>query len=357
MTPSSGTSDRWAHRAAIGLAALSIALGLAGPARAGNAHDEAKAHFSAGADRFDQGDNEGALKEFEAAYALVPSPKIQFNIGMAHERLAHNVEALEAFDAVLAAPASEIPQERRDQASNHRRDLLAKVATITIACERAGITVSIDGVVRGKTPFSHAIYVEPGAHQLLAEGAAQPLPPQSLVATPGAEMTIPISFAATTPPATQVPTTTTTSSNQSAAVPPPPAALLIDARSTPSSATWRGPVKWASLGLGAISLGIGVLETLTAIQKSKDFNNVPDNCMDDGNGHIRGGTRCEQIAHDQTVATWGAAISYGVAGALVATGLILHFREPARERASVTQRSFACVLNPSITGATCAARW
>ena len=125
----------------------------------------------------------------------------------------------------------------------------------------------------------------------------------------------------------------------------------------PNSVAWRGPVKWSSFGLAAIGLGVGVLETVTAIQRSKDFNNVPDNCMDDGNGHIRGGTRCEQIAHDQTVATWGAAISYGLAGALAATGLILHFSEPGRERASFRSRSFACIVNPSIAGATCAARW
>ena len=189
-------------------------LGLAGPARAGDKREEAKAHFTAGADLFDQGDNERALKEFEAAYALVPSPKIQFNIGMAHERLAHDVQALEAFDAVLAAPANEIPQERRDQASNHRHDLRAKVAAITIACERVGITISIDGVARGKTPLPHAIYVEPGTHQLLAEGAGQPQAPSSFAATRGAELTIPISFSAavtSTAPATQNATTGTSS--------------------------------------------------------------------------------------------------------------------------------------------------
>ncbi len=135
---------------------------------------------------------------------------------------------------------------------------------------------------------------------------------------------------------------------------------IVQSHPTPASnpGSWRGPVKWVSFGLAAVGVGLGVVETLTAIQKSKDFQANPA-CMDDGKGDIRGGQACETIAHDQTIATWTAAISYGVAGVFTATGLILQFSEPASESGSAhgPPRTLACGLGGSLTGATCVARW
>ena len=70
---------------------------------------------------------------------------------------------------------------------------------------------------------------------------------------------------------------------------------------------------------------VSVCETLVAVQKSKDFNEVMNQtCMDDGHGNIRGGKLCEQVAHDRTVATRAAGIAYGLGAAFAVTGVILH---------------------------------
>ncbi len=348
--------------------AVAMLLASGGLARADDIRAEARTHFGNGMKLLDHGDKEEALKEFEAAYALIPSPKIQFNMGIAHQALGHSIQALEAFDAFLAGATDDIPQEKRDQASKHRRELLARVAAITIVCDRPGVTVSIDGVVRGKTPFAGPVYAEPGAHRLLAERAGLSPATQTFAATRGTELALPISLVAAPVAARPAETTVTTK-------PAPPAVARsrpIDLRphpideptpivesnadSPPSSGSWRGPVKWTSFGLAAVGVTVGVLETLTAIQKSKDFNNVTA-CMDDGNGHIRGGTACVQISHDQTLATWLAVASYGAAGALMTTGLILHFSAPDAESPSAPAKTVACGLGASLTGATCVARW
>jgi len=364
--------------------ALGMILALAGSARAANPRGEAKARFGAGMKALDHGDNEGALKEFEAAYALVPSPKIQFNMGIAHQALGHNVLALEAFDTFLAAATDDIPQEKRDQASKHRQELLAKVATITITCDQPGITVSLDGVVQGKTPFNGPIYAEPGAHRLVAEAPGQPSTRQTFAASRGTELSIPISLAAPPAPgpsskalaastagepASPAGSTTAKPSRVAQSHPidlearpidEPPQIIESRPAPPPKPGAWRGPVKWGSFGLAVAGVGLGVFETLAAIKKSKDFNTAASgSCMDDGKGDIRGGTVCQQIAHDQTVATWAAAISYGLAGAFATTGLILQFSEPAAESASARPwpRRLACGLDGSLTGATCVARW
>jgi hypothetical protein len=50
-------------------------------------------------------------------------------------------------------------------------------------------------------------------------------------------------------------------------------------------------------------------------------------CIDSG-GHISGGAACERVAHDQTVATWTAVISYAVGGAAAITGGYLWWTDP-----------------------------
>jgi hypothetical protein len=368
---------------------FAIAVATAGRARA-DTRSDAKAHFAAGMKLLDQGDQEHALKEFEAAYALIPSPKIQFNMGIAHQALGHNVEALDSFDLFLAGATEDIPQEKLDQASKHRRELLAKVAAITVTCDRRGVAVSIDGVVRGKTPFAHPLYTEPGAHLLLAEGGGRSTS-QTFAATRGTALTIPISFAANPTPAPSSEPTATTGpaakpakatpkvagddgpSNGPATTPSArgsrvdlrprpieePAQTVTSGRDEPpSSGGWRGPMKWTCFGLAAAGAAGGVLETLTAIQKSKDFRANPT-CMDNGKGLIHGDPECVQIDHAQTLATWLAVGAFGAAGALMTTGLILHFNtpSPAAEGSSGTSVSLACSLGASLTGASCVARW
>jgi hypothetical protein len=103
------------------------------------------------------------------------------------------------------------------------------------------------------------------------------------------------------------------------------------------------------------SVGVGVFETVVAVQKSRDFEaNLA--CQDDGHGNIFGGPACVQADHDQRVATWAAAIGYSVGGALAIGAVLLHLTEPDAASPPRLAR-FSCDLRPSLTGATCTARW
>lgn len=73
------------------------------------ADSEARSRFEAGRAAMAAGRTEDALADFRRAYELSHRPALLYNIGVAADRLRHDDEALEAFEAYLAAmPAEEI---------------------------------------------------------------------------------------------------------------------------------------------------------------------------------------------------------------------------------------------------------
>ena len=73
------------------------------------ADTEARSRFEAGRAAMAAGRTEDALADFRRAYELSHRPALLYNIGVAADRLRHDDEALEAFEAYLAAmPAEEI---------------------------------------------------------------------------------------------------------------------------------------------------------------------------------------------------------------------------------------------------------
>jgi tetratricopeptide (TPR) repeat protein len=59
----------------------------AAPAPSDDALNQAKAHFEAGKNAYNAGDYQVAIREFKAAEALRPSPILDYNIGLANEKL------------------------------------------------------------------------------------------------------------------------------------------------------------------------------------------------------------------------------------------------------------------------------
>ncbi|MFO0710702.1 MAG: hypothetical protein U0353_12730 [Sandaracinus sp.] len=101
---------------ALQLAALawgleSKALAQSGSASAGSSEfaitsgsdEEARAVFVAGRDAYARGEYDQALLAFRQAYELSGRGELQFNIGQTADRLRHDREARDAFEAYLAA--------------------------------------------------------------------------------------------------------------------------------------------------------------------------------------------------------------------------------------------------------------
>ena len=109
-------------------------LGLIGsvPAAAQQSLDDAAAreHFERGRSAFERADYEGALVYFRHAYRLSRKQELQYNIGVAADRLQREEEALEAFEHYLEDsenPARET--EVRERINALRQSIAERQAT------------------------------------------------------------------------------------------------------------------------------------------------------------------------------------------------------------------------------------
>jgi tetratricopeptide (TPR) repeat protein len=114
------------------LAALLLGLLVALPARAQNTQDDAAAreYFERGRAAFEQADYEGALVYFRHAYRLSRRGELQYNIGVAADRLQREDEALEAFERYLEETESPTREaEVRERIQALRRSIAERSAT------------------------------------------------------------------------------------------------------------------------------------------------------------------------------------------------------------------------------------
>ncbi|HET9931728.1 MAG TPA: PEGA domain-containing protein [Polyangiaceae bacterium] len=124
---------------------------------------EARERFDRGLKLFNQLDNEGALAEFTRAYELVPHAVVLYNIALVYAAMSKPVQAKEAFDRLLLAPAGLDPQ-KLERAMAERDQQAALIAEVEIASAVAGAQIEIDGIAVGKTPLSAPLKLASGSH-------------------------------------------------------------------------------------------------------------------------------------------------------------------------------------------------
>jgi hypothetical protein len=152
------------------LVALVVLLGL--PAGAQAQRDDARDRLEEGSALYRKGDYPGALRKFEEARALFPSPKIYFNIGQALNRLGRPAAAVDALQRFLDEAADADPARRAD-AAKFLTELEPRIGRVKVTAA-AGTEIAVDGRAAGVAPLRRTIPVEPGSHQLTARapGAA-----------------------------------------------------------------------------------------------------------------------------------------------------------------------------------------
>jgi tetratricopeptide (TPR) repeat protein len=194
-------------RSAALLAGL-LALGAAGVARADDPRGDARAHYAKGLELAGQNGYAGALREFNAAYAISPQFAVLFNIGQAHIALGHTVEAIEALSRYLRDGGDRISPGRRTQverqiaglrstlpnpevtseaeaarataaaagaaageaieaASEGARAARARPGTLTVRCPESGLKLSLDGKRIDQAASTRGIELSGGVHHLI----------------------------------------------------------------------------------------------------------------------------------------------------------------------------------------------
>ena len=344
----------WLAVVAVPSAARAQAAAAPAPAAsdaAGDAKSHAKAKLVEGGELLKQGEYKDALRRFQEAYELVPSPKIFYNFGLAYMNLGRTTEAVEAFERFLEEATDATPDVRAN-AERRRSELLPKVATIVVHSETEGAAISIDGRPFGTTPRKLPIRLDPGPHSLVLEKAPAPAFIRNLDVKAGERVVVEAKLA-------DLPVIV--------ASPPPP--LAVTAPVAPVEPD--EPSKWsrldgklkAAIGLGAagvLALGFGGYEQLAASSKYKEFNDTSNaqnwtgKCDADPRVVPKfGGGVCPGLLSDGDGASLRAKIGFVAGGVLAASSVVLVVlsRRGHQEGASTAKAS--CV--PSGAGVACAA--
>jgi hypothetical protein len=152
------------------LAAL-VLLGIAGSARAQPGVAESEEHFQRGLRLWDQSDFKGALVQLRRSYELNPKPDILYNVAFVLVRLDDPVPAVEALDRILRDPGS-LPAERVETARRTREEQASHIGQLLVR-SNVDASLSLDGVLIGRTPMTAAVPVGRGRHWLTASAEGQ----------------------------------------------------------------------------------------------------------------------------------------------------------------------------------------
>jgi hypothetical protein len=276
-----------------GAQSLALVLALTSPARAADApgtgteapssvKDAARAKLVEGVALLKDRRYAEALERFKAAYALVPSPLIDYDFGLAYLGLADRPRALQAFETFLGE-ARDPPADKRQKAEGYRDELRRQVAVVELSADVDSADLAVDGVDVGPVSFPRRIYLASGSHELSARVAVGGAAGATTVVC-GAGQTVSVAIRLSLPPAgPPAPAATTAAGAPRMGAPalapaePRPPSLIQTAGPAPAPASrariWALSV--ATAGVVAVGAGIafGVMakndgDTLTADAQS-----------------------------------------------------------------------------------------
>jgi hypothetical protein len=193
-----------------------------------------------------------ALARFQQAYALVPSPLIAYDFGLAYLGLGDEPRALESFETFLRE-ANGAPADKREKAERHRGELRGQVAVVELSADVGQADLTIDGAPLGHLTFPRRLYLRPGSHEVVAraDGAVH-----AATVTCAAGQTVSLAVELARPAPASAPAL---SLAPPAAVPLPPSSSVALVEQRPPSVAKRARA-WAlsAAAIGAVSLGVGV---------------------------------------------------------------------------------------------------
>jgi hypothetical protein len=309
--------------------------------------EQARAKLVEGARFTDAGDFARGLEKFEEAYALVPSPKIFFNLGIAYAGLGRNGEAYDAYERFLRE-ATDANASNRTQARQELDRIAKMIGFLAVSANVVGPEVMVDGRRVGTLPLPNPIPLDPGPHQLLVRAGGVVAQERRLLIAAGAknDLRLEIVHGEAAAPA---------------AKPAAPAGAVSVAAApvSPGSRQWMRQARWVGVGATAAALATGITFNLLALGKGNDFDDKEDPnhpgqqlCGRRANGEIYDGLGtagpCRDLANSQRT---DKAVAYGgyIAAGAFAIGTVALFVLAPTEDTQVALRYDVGSAAPSLT--------
>jgi len=300
---------------------------------------KASRHFKEGvryltthdADRFEK-----AYAQFRSAYADSPTWKILNNLGIVAEALERDGEAIDWYRAYIEDGGKNLSAAEREQYSSDLSRLELGSASVNIRVEPDGAWIIDERFPEEGKPILNrygpssgtvTLRLRAGRHRLHVELGGRSSETWELEALPGGSGSHEFDLQ----PRTARPPT---------AHPEPSENRGNDSNdSDPGGGSSAGKiVGYASLGLGAVGAGLGSYFFVRSLERRDEGDRAYERCVDEA------APRCpvlEEKTDAETRERVRSGVSFGVAGALVATGVLLLLYsgdggEPPSDEAALT---------------------
>jgi tetratricopeptide (TPR) repeat protein len=209
--------------------------------QSGDEREQARTSALEGIERLKREDWEGAHERLSRAYALFPAPTVAVLDAGTLEKLGRWVEAQALYRQAAQLPVDEDSpeafQRARKQAEQQWDRLEKSIPTLAVALRKArpAHEVRINGTVLARQDWGQPRKVDPGDYNIVVVEAGVPTVSDRFSIGAGDALSVVVVAA---PPAQ----------------PPPPALHRAPAAKEPVA-----PLTWASLGVGAAGLAVGVV--------------------------------------------------------------------------------------------------
>lgn len=213
---------------------------------------KARPHYKRGVELYQDGAFDAALVELEKAYAIAPSYKILYNVGLVYVQLNDFAGALGAYRKYLDEGGKAVDAKRRTEVEKEIDKLQTRVGTVQVNVNVEGADILVDDEVVGKSPQEAPLLVNAGKRKIAASKAGYTPVARVLVIVGGDEKDLLLELRSTSEP----PKASTTP------------------KSTPKSSTPKTeepgtPVPWLWWGVtGALAAGTTVAGVLTLSSQS-----------------------------------------------------------------------------------------
>jgi hypothetical protein len=234
-------------------------------ATAAGAKSAAQAKLAEGVGLLKSQHYDEALVRFQEAYALVPSPLIAYDFGLAHLGRGDDARALESFEAFLDK-GLDAPADKRRKAEGYRDELRRRVAVVDLGADVEAADLAVDGLSLGRVSFPRRLYLKPGAHEVTARGNLDSTR-QQLTFACSTGHTVSLAIHLSAPPPAPTPAVTATMPGIPA-LPPAAARASADELRPPSliqtTAAPEAPPSASPARVWALSIGAAGVATLGA---------------------------------------------------------------------------------------------
>jgi len=156
------TNSRLLSGLALCLATLACAAVSGAAEPDGKAIREAKEQYARGQHLFENGDNSGALAEFEHVQEVFPSRLLLYRIALVYVAMDKPVDALESLDELLSDPGSLKP-EYLARAKAAKEEQQRRIGELDVKVN-VPAAIEIDGECAGDAPLSAPLPVAAGEH-------------------------------------------------------------------------------------------------------------------------------------------------------------------------------------------------